>query len=433
MAKKFNEFLKNDFKIVENRKIWYLIPIVIVLIAMIFMVININIEKDASSAFNLGMDFTGGYKMTVKLGDKIQNDNYSELTAVINESFKDVELEDGKKVNVKKVKITTQSSGSDKAFVISYQKPSSISEDLMDEVNEIIEQRLEKSMFNIVPEVSVDGHVVTAVYDNISITDNTASIIKENLNANGYTVVGDVKILPSAEGEDREDSKISFTATIDSSVATINVEEITSALTIADLYSGRVINSGKVSGSVSDTLLWSAIGAILFAVVLMFIYIVIRFIKIGVSAAVATILALIHDVIMMFCFMAIFRVELGSSFIAGLVTILGYSINNTIVIFDRVRENNVLYLGKLKPAEIADKSVKNTFWRSANTTFTTLTTIVCLAILCVTDVQIFALPIIAGLIAGAYSSMVIAPSIWATMQQAKLNRIKKAYKNKKRA
>jgi preprotein translocase SecF subunit len=131
--------------------------------------------------------------------------------------------------------------------------------------------------------------------------------------------------------------------------------------------------------------------------------------------------------------MAIFRVELGSSFIAGLVTILGYSINNTIVIFDRVRENSTINLGKLKPADIANKSVKDTFWRSVNTTFTTLSVIVCLAILCVSDVQIFALPIIVGLIAGAYSSMVIAPSLWALMQQAKLNKLKKAFKNKKRA
>lgn len=421
---KFGDFLKNDFKIVENRKWWFLAPIVIVIIALIFMTVNITVQKDAGAMFNLGMDFTGGYKITVKLGEKIQNDNYSDLVSQINESFKDVEIEGGTVVNVKKIKITTQSSGNDKAFVVSYQKYASVSEEVMEEVNEIIEKRLEENMFNIVPEVAISGQTITVSYDNLAVTDSTVSVIKDNLNLAGYTVNGDVTVL------DRQDGIISFKATVDG--LNLNEDDIVKALTIADLYAGRVINSGKVSGSVSETLLWSAIGAIAFAVVLMFIYIVIRFIKIGVSAAVATILALIHDVLMMFCFMAIFRVELGSSFIAGLVTILGYSINNTIVIFDRVRENNVLYMGKLKPAEIADKSVKNTFWRSVNTTFTTLATIVCLAILCVSDVQIFALPIIAGLIAGAYSSMVIAPSIWASMQQAKLDKIKKAFKNKKK-
>ena len=428
---KFSDFLKKDFKIVENRKYLFLVPIVIVLIAMIFMVCFINAEKDANAAFNLGMDFTGGYKVTVKLGEKIQNDNYNELVGQLNDSFDNVELEGGAKVKVRKIKITTQSSGSDKAFVISFQKPANVSEEQMEEYNEALAQEIEKTMFNIVPSVSISGQDGTVSYDNIAITDNTANIIKENLNNAGYTVVGDVSVIPSAGGEDRIDGVISFKATIDSSVTTLNQDELVQTLTIADLYAGRVINSGKVSGSVSDTLLWSAIGAIAFAVVLMFIYIVIRFIKIGVSAAIATIVALLHDVIIMFCFMAIFRIELGSSFIAGLVTILGYSINNTIVIFDRVRENNLLYMGKLKPVDIANKSVKETFWRSVNTTFTTLTTIVCLAILCVTDVQIFALPIIAGLLAGAYSSMVIAPSIWATMQQAKLNKIKKALKNKR--
>ncbi len=428
---KFTDYLKNDFKIVENRKWWFLVPIVIVIISLIFMVVHINVEQDKNAAFNLGMDFTGGYKMTVKLGDQIQSDNYDELVGKIKNAFKDVELEDDTVINVKKLKITTESEGADKKFVVSYQKPNTLSEDVMDEVNDIIAERLESTMFNIVPDVSISGQEITASYENEFISDKATEIIKEKLNSAGYPVVGDVTILSaSGESDKTEDGVITFKVVIDGS-KTLNNDDVVKVLTIADLYSGRVINSGKVSGSVSDTLLLSAVGAILFAVVLMFIYIVIRFIKIGVSAAVATILALIHDVIIMFCFMAVFRIELGSSFIAGLVTILGYSINNTIVIFDRIRENNVLHMGKLKPADVANKSVKETFWRSLNTTFTTLATIVCLAILCVTDVQIFALPIIAGLLAGAYSSMVIAPSIWASMQQAKLNRIKKALKSKR--
>lgn len=430
---KITDFLKKDFKIVENRRYFFLVPIVIILIALIFMVVNVNVNKDAMSAFNLSMDFTGGYKMTVKLGEKIQSDNYDELVSDIQNSFKDVELEDGRKINVRKLKITTQSSGSDKAFVIAYQKPASLSEEIMEEANDVIAQRLETNMFNIVPTILLNGQQLTISYDNLAVTDKTVSIIKENLDNAGYTVDGEVSVLPVAEGVDREDGVISFRAKIDDSVTNLNQDELVSVLTIKDLYSGRIINSGKVSGSVSETLLLSAVGAIAFAVILMFIYIVIRFSKIGISAAIATILALIHDVTIMFCFMAIFRVELGSSFIAGLVTILGYSINNTIVIFDRIRENNSLSVGKFKPADVANKSVKDTFWRSVNTTFTTLATIVCLAILCVTDVQIFALPIIMGLIAGTYSSMVIAPSIWATMQQAKLNKIKRTLKNKKRS
>ena len=424
-----NNFLKKDFKIVENRKYFFLVPIVIVLIALIFMASFVLGNKDAMATFNFSMDFTGGYKMTVKLGEKIQDNNYNELVAQINDAFEDIETEDGKEVNLKNVKITTQSSGNDKAFVVAYQKPSNVSEDEMDAVNDIISTRLEDSMFNIVPTVAIDSQAVTVSYDNLAITDKTVSIIKQHLDDAGIEVNGNVAVVTN-NGSYREDGVVKFTFNLANSSTQ---QELVSALTIADLYAGRVINSGKVSGSVSDALVTSALGAVAFAVVLMFIYIVIRFRKIGVSAAIATILALLHDVIIMFCFMAIFRVELGSSFIAGLVTILGYSINNTIVIFDRVRENSTINLGKLKPAEIANKSVKDTFWRSVNSTFTTLSVIVCLAILCVTDVQIFALPIIVGLIAGAYSSMVIAPSIWAVMQQAKQNKLRKALKSKKKA
>jgi preprotein translocase subunit SecF len=87
-------------------------------------------------------------------------------------------------------------------------------------------------------------------------------------------------------------------------------------------------------------------------------------------------------------------------------------------------------MGRLSPVVIANKSVKETFWRSVNTTFTTLAAIVCLAIFCVPDVQIFALPIIAGLIAGAYSSMFIAPSIWASLQERRLKKIRKNFKSR---
>jgi preprotein translocase subunit SecF len=146
---KFSDFLKKDFKIVENRKYLFLVPIVIVLIAMIFMVCFINAEKDANAAFNLGMDFTGGYKVTVKLGEKIQNDNYNELVGQLNDSFDNVELEGGAKVKVRKIKITTQSSGSDKAFVISFQKPANVSEEQMEEYNEALAQEIEKTRMEI--------------------------------------------------------------------------------------------------------------------------------------------------------------------------------------------------------------------------------------------------------------------------------------------
>ena len=122
--------------------------------------------------------------------------------------------------------------------------------------------------------------------------------------------------------------------------------------------------------------------------------------------------------------MGIFHIEINSTFIAALITILGYSINNTIIIFDRVRENIKFYANKrlngklVKPAYIANKSVQETIWRSINTTLTTLIMIAMVAIIGVTDIRIFALPIIFGLLAGIYSSVFMAPTIWAMLAKS---------------
>lgn len=410
--KKLN-LLDKDFKIVENRKIFFVVPIIILIISLIFMAVNVFITKEANQVFNLGMDFTGGYKMTVKLGDKITADNSDELANQIAYVFENN--------GVKKVKITTQSSGSDKAFVVSYQVPVGLSEEIMESVNEDISNELESILLNSVPVVTVDGNTVTAVYNEFLARDAQDSLI-DKLESADFVVTATNKAIAN--------EVVTYTFTLSQSNA--NVETLISILTIEDIYSGQIISSGRVSGSMSKTLISSAILAVVVALIVMLLYIAIRFKSLGFSAALATVIALAHDIIMMFCFMAIARVELGGNFVAGLVTILGYSINNTIVIFDRVRECNTLYKGKKTPFEIANKAVKDTFIRSVNTTFTTVVTITMLAILCVESVQIFALPIIVGLIAGAFSSVCVAPSIWAVMQTNKLNRLKKSLKGRKK-
>ena len=410
--KKFN-LLDKDIKIVENRKIFFLIPIVILIVSLIFMAVNVFVTKEANQLFNLSMDFTGGYKTTIKMGDRITAENSNVLANAIDEVFENN--------GVSKVKITTQSSGSDKAFVVAYQVPVGMSEETMETVNADIAQDLEKLLLNATPVVTVNGNTVTAVYSEFLARD-AKDVLIDKLESADFVV--------SQSSSTVADGKVSFVFTLNQSNA--SVETLTNVLTIEDIYSGQIISSGRVSGSMSKTLISSAVVAVLVALVVMLLYIAIRFKSLGFSAALATVIALTHDVLMMFCFMAIARVELGGNFVAGLVTILGYSINNTIVIFDRVRECNRLYKGKKTPFEIANKAVKDTLTRSINTTFTTLVTISMLAILCVESVQIFALPIIIGLLAGVLSSVCIAPSIWAVMQTNKLNRLKKSLKGRKK-
>ena len=119
----------------------------------------------------------------------------------------------------------------------------------------------------------------------------------------------------------------------------------------------------------------------------------------------------------MLSMVTILRLQINSSFIAAVLTIVGYAINDTIVIFDRIRENRKLISKRdMGGAQIADKSVLETLPRTINTTITTLLTIVTLYILGVTSIREFALPIIIGLIAGNFTSIFIAPSLWGLWQ-----------------
>ncbi len=182
---------------------------------------------------------------------------------------------------------------------------------------------------------------------------------------------------------------------------------------------------GPVAGRL---LVRNAILSVLLAAVLMLIYIAIRF---DLASGVAAVAGLVHDVLIMLSFMVILRsiIQMNSSFIAAMLTIVGYSINNTIVIFDRIREN------KKKPAcmgmsraQVADVSVKESLGRTIVTTLTTLVTIVCLYVLGVSAIREFSLPIIIGILAGVYSANLINGYIWAAFEDKRLGSREKSGK-----
>ncbi len=164
----------------------------------------------------------------------------------------------------------------------------------------------------------------------------------------------------------------------------------------------------NVSASVSDDLKKSAVTSATIAVVLMLLYITIRF---KFSFAVASVVCLMHDIFVVILFTSILSIPVNSNIIAVILTILGYSINATIIIFDRVRENMKLNAEGHTYAEIIDKSIKQTLNRSLYTTLTTLFTIIMVYILGVPTIKDFALPLIIGIIAGLYSSVCLAGPI----------------------
>lgn len=187
-----------------------------------------------------------------------------------------------------------------------------------------------------------------------------------------------------------------------------------------------------VTGSASSDLIRNTVLAVVIASVLILIYIAFRF---TFSTGLAAVICLLHDVCIMIALSVIFRIQINSSFVAAIITIIGYSINATIVIFDRIRENAKSSLYKDAPVEtLANVSVSQTMTRSIYTTLTTLFTIAALAF--IPSLSEFALPIIFGLISGAYSSIFLSGSLWVSFTKIGkkiLKDKKKTYKGKKKA
>ncbi|MCI8388227.1 MAG: protein translocase subunit SecF [Clostridiales bacterium] len=182
----------------------------------------------------------------------------------------------------------------------------------------------------------------------------------------------------------------------------------TYSLTDADLLSVQ-----NVGASMSADLRRAAFISTAIAVVLMLIYIAFRF---KVVSAVAAVICLVHDLAIMLIAYSLFQIPMQSTMIAALLTILGYSINATIIIFDRIREG--LKQDQKKPLEdTVDVSIHSTLTRSINTTITTLLTIGMIYILGVESIRSFALPLIVGIVAGLYSSVCLAGNLWVVLDK----------------
>lgn len=193
---------------------------------------------------------------------------------------------------------------------------------------------------------------------------------------------------------------------------------------ISDKYSledSDLIGKETIGATVGNELKKKAALAVAVATIAMLIYIAIRF---EMAFSVAAIIALMHDVLITISFYAILGIQINSPFIAAILTIVGYSINDTIVVFDRIRENSKKNRGA-SYVEIADRSIRETLTRSINTSLTTLITIAAVYVL-VPSIREFSLPLIIGIVSGAYSSIFIASPLWVIFKNAKQNKKKKA-------
>lgn len=190
-------------------------------------------------------------------------------------------------------------------------------------------------------------------------------------------------------------------------------EAISSAVRETYDIAEDAINFETISSTVSSEMRQDAVVAVMIAALCMLVYIWFRFKDIRFAGS--AVLALLHDVLVVFACYAAVRISVGNTFIACMLTIVGYSVNATIVIFDRIRENFTL-MPHVSRAELVNASITQTLTRSIYTSFTTFLSIAVLYVLGVATIKEFALPIIVGVVAGGYSSVCITGALWYVMK-----------------
>ena len=236
--------------------------------------------------------------------------------------------------------------------------------------------------------------------------DYDLSYIEENVIPKITEVIGDKEVQTTMVKDSHE--VVFKTKTLDENTR-LSLDEMFEAE-----FGVLVKESESISATVSNEMRSDAITAIVIATLLMLIYIAFRFSDIRFGAS--SIMALIHDVLVVLAFYAIVRISVGNNFIACMLTIVGYSINATIVIFDRIREN-LVEMPKASMEEVVNRSITQTLSRSL---FTSLTTFFMVAALCIfgaSSLVEFALPLMAGIICGTFSSICLTGPIWYLLRK----------------
>lgn len=260
------------------------------------------------------------------------------------------------------------------------------------------------------------GTIINYAYDgDIDVTEFTS---KASEALDGITV-------NAATGTDFTSNRNSITLSLitKSGLTSEKQFDLTNALTEAYADNNLdLISSSDVSPSAGSEFFKKCLVAVGFASVVLIIYIAFRFKKIsGWSAGVIAVIALLHDIIVTYGTFVICRMEIDANFMAVVLTILGYSINNTIVIYDRIRENERLYGKKKSRNEIVNMSINQSMTRSIHTTVSTLIAMVVITIVALAErvdsIISFSFPLIIGIISGFYSSVCLAGPLWTWLNE----------------
>ena len=270
---------------------------------------------------------------------------------------------------------------------------------------------LEEKINNVLREYGLDINTYQDTTMNISgmgIEDGKAIIVKYQNNNK----------LETAEIEEINDK-----IRLDLLKAFKYVDEDATLETIGSIEESVLIaNGGITTASASSELMMKSFIALLVAILLILVYVAFRF---EFTSGLAAILTLFHDLLVTTSIMLICRIEINVSFIAALVTILGYSVNNTIIIFDRMRSDLKTAKqsnAKISNQEVANGAVRASLMRTILTTLTTFIMIFMVTVIGVPDIREFAFPIMVGILAGFYSATCLTPGLWAIAYRPKKNK-----------
>ena len=247
---------------------------------------------------------------------------------------------------------------------------------------------------------------------------NVASVVKEVTGKDST-----ITIAQSATSEGGVKNTVTVSMSGKKTISEDAGEQVAEKLTeIYPKVKFSLIESNSVDATTGSEFFGKCLVAVILAAVFMIIYVALRFKKIGgMSAGVTAIIAIIHDCLIVYFTFVILGFSIDDNFIAVLLTIIGYSINSTIIIYDRIRENRGIMGSKATYAELANRSLNETLGRTINTNHTlvaaVLTIVVVAYIYDIRSIITFAVPMMAGVIAGAYSSMFISNSLWVTWRE----------------
>lgn len=358
-----SNFMKKDWNIVKHFKTFAIISLSIILIGVVVL---------CFTGLNLGIEFAGGVELSVNFEENtVSQSQYEDIQDAIKSQLREAGLapSDGSKI----------SNG-----------------DIIDGIK-----------FSYKIEINSNG-----------VDDGTMGVVYEMLEKGGSALTAeDRAVLTPYLGSNFDFDSFKSIAAV-----------------VSEMTDGGITATPSiylVGASVSSKLLQTSLIALTVALVLILVYIVIRFRTLGaqsnfvsgLKSGLAAIIALVHDVLIMFAFIIIagwlFNLQITSTFVAAVVTIVAYSINNTIVVFDRIRDNTKRFGDSKTIDDLVNKSVKDVFTRSVFTSLTTIIAVLILTILGISALREFTLPILIGLLAGTYSSLFIAPCLWKVFSGSK--------------